>query len=123
MPKKVLRRGGDALQSARGETHRNTSYGPAAASCRICCPGNQRGWRYVDNAVLWGHGLVLNQGEFVEGFSSPLWMLLLLALRDLAARLDIIEYATFWNLQRAVAVACFGWFWWLCIGVNRSLTP
>ncbi len=80
-------------------------------------------YRYADNAVLWGRGLVFNEGEFVEGFSSPLWMIVLLAMRGLAARLDILEYATFWNLQRAVAVGCFVWFWWLCVGVNRALTP
>ncbi len=38
-------------------------------------------FRYVDNAVFLGHGLVYNAGEHVEGFSSPLWTLLLLALR------------------------------------------
>ena len=38
-------------------------------------------FRYVDNWVLAGSGLVYNRGEYVEGFTSPLWVLLLGALR------------------------------------------
>ena len=38
-------------------------------------------FRYVDNLLFLGRGLVYNQGEYVEGFSSPLWTLLLTLLR------------------------------------------
>jgi hypothetical protein len=31
--------------------------------------------RYADNAAQLGRGLVYNAEEFVEGFTSPLWML------------------------------------------------
>ena len=32
--------------------------------------------RYVENIIA-GEGAVFNQGEYVEGYSSPLWLLLL----------------------------------------------
>lgn len=38
-------------------------------------------FRYVDNWLLLDAGLVFNRGEFVEGFTSPLWLLPLGALR------------------------------------------
>ena len=38
-------------------------------------------YRYVDNLLVLGHGLVYNQGEYVEGFTSPLWLLILTLLR------------------------------------------
>lgn len=37
--------------------------------------------RYADNAVFLDSGLVYNRGESVEGYSSPLWMLLWLVAR------------------------------------------
>ena len=36
-------------------------------------------FRYVDNLVFLGNGLVYNRGEYLEGFSSPLWAVLLSA--------------------------------------------
>lgn len=39
-------------------------------------------FRYVDNALFLGRGLVYNAGEYVEGYSSPFWTLLLLVLRS-----------------------------------------
>jgi hypothetical protein len=39
--------------------------------------------RYADNASILNIGLVFNRGEYVEGFSSPLWMLLWTAVRFL----------------------------------------
>ena len=38
-------------------------------------------FRYVDNLVVLDLGLVYNQGEYVEGFSSPFWVLLLSLIR------------------------------------------
>ena len=38
-------------------------------------------FRYVDNLLFLDRGLVYNPGEYVEGYSSPLWLLLLAALR------------------------------------------
>jgi arabinofuranosyltransferase len=38
-------------------------------------------FRYVDNFVIHKIGLVFNPGEFVEGFTSPLWVFLLSILR------------------------------------------
>src|SRR5262249_55919609 len=39
--------------------------------------------RYAENAVVMKLGLVYNAGEWVEGFSSPLWMLWVLLGRAL----------------------------------------
>ncbi len=62
-------------------------------------------FRYVDNWVLLGRGLVYNDGEFVEGFTSPLWCLTLAALRLLP-----LDY---WTLVLGFALACFVAFFWL----------
>ena len=40
-------------------------------------------FRYADNLLFAQRGLVYNAGEFVEGYSSPLWMVLLTAVRGL----------------------------------------
>jgi len=40
-------------------------------------------FRYVDNLIFLKAGLVYNRGEYVEGFSSPLWLMLLVPLRML----------------------------------------
>jgi hypothetical protein len=72
-------------------------------------------FRYVDNLLIHGNGLVWNPGEYVEGFSSPLWMLLLIGLR--ALRLN------YWLSVRLVGMGCFAGFWWLACLVNRKLAP
>lgn len=70
-------------------------------------------FRYADNLLFLGRGLVFNTGEWVEGYSSPLWMLLLTLLR--ALRVD------WWLLIRLCAVAAWILAWagmvrvrWLC---------
>ncbi|MEA1926853.1 MAG: hypothetical protein U9N73_01500, partial [Candidatus Auribacterota bacterium] len=72
-------------------------------------------FRYVDNFVIHGFGLVWNPNEFVEGFSSPAWVLLLSLLRY--ARLD------FWVIIRLVGIISFFGFWWLACLINRGLMP
>lgn len=70
-------------------------------------------FRYADNLVIHHTGLVWNPGEFVEGFSSPLWALFLVALRFL--RLD------YWVIVPVVGVLSFGAFWWMAVLINRKL--
>jgi len=60
-------------------------------------------FRYVDNALFLKIGLVYNQGEYVEGYSSPGWMLVLLLLRAieidwwyLIVGLGVLTYVCFW---------------------------
>ena len=72
-------------------------------------------FRYVDNLVIHRFGLVWNPNEFVEGFSSPAWVMLLSLLR--AAHLD------FWVIIRSVGIICFVGFWWLACLINRGLMP
>ena len=72
-------------------------------------------FRYVDNLLFLGLGLVYNAGEYVEGYSSPLWILLLIA-----ARSSEIGY---WLIIRVVGVACFVVFWALTVDLNRRLSP
>jgi len=71
--------------------------------------------RYADNLLFLGNGLVYNRGEFVEGFSSPLWMIALAIIR--ATHLD------YWILVRIVGAICFVGFWILLITTNRNLSP
>ena len=70
-------------------------------------------FRYVDNFVLHGHGLVWNPGEYVEGFSSPIWALLLSGLRLL--------HLNYWTVVRAMGLLCFIVFWWMGCVLNRGL--
>jgi len=72
-------------------------------------------FRYVDNLLFLKRGLVFNAGEYVEGFSSPLWVLLLTVLR--------LTGANYWVLVRLVGVAAFVVFWGLLVVVNRRLSP
>jgi len=72
-------------------------------------------FRYADNALFLKLGLVYNQGEYVEGFSSPAWMLKVLTLR--AMGLD------YWLMVRLVGVASFTLFWVLAIAIHRRLVP
>lgn len=73
-------------------------------------------FRYVDNWVIYGLGLVWNEGEYVEGFSSPLWCLFLALLR--ALHLD------YWMIIRGVGVLCFALFWYMLCVINRGfLSP
>lgn len=72
-------------------------------------------FRYVDNLLYLHYGLVFNAGEHVEGFSSPLWMLLLIALR--------VAGLNFWIITRLVGVLAFTAFWMLLVVINRRLSP
>lgn len=72
-------------------------------------------FRYVDNLLFLDSGLVYNQGEYVEGYSSALWCLLLVALR--ATTLD------YWLMVRFLGLAIWGAFWLLGVQLNRRLTP
>jgi len=72
-------------------------------------------FRYVDNAVFLGRGLVYNAGEYVEGYSSPLWTLLLLVLRQ--------TEANWWILVRLLGAFSFVAFWWTLVCVDRELNP
>ncbi len=70
-------------------------------------------FRYVDNLVVRGIGLVWNPGEYVEGFSSPLWAMILVVLRRL--------HLDFWLVVRAAGLISFAAFWWLAVLANRGL--
>jgi len=71
-------------------------------------------FRYVDNLLIHNSGLVWNRGEYVEGFSSPAWMMLLVVTRSLK-----------WNymfIVRLVGVLSYLVFWWLACLSNRWLS-
>ena len=61
----------------------------------------------MDNLVCLDLGLVYNRGEFVEGYSSPLWALLLIVLR--AAGLG------FWFAIRLVGAVAYAATWWTLV--------
>src|SRR5678815_1722287 len=60
-------------------------------------------YRYVDNLLFLGRGLVFNPGEYVEGYSSPLWALLLIPLRA--------THANWWLIVRAIGLLGFAGTW------------
>jgi hypothetical protein len=69
-------------------------------------------FRYVDNLVIHRQGLVWNVGEYVEGFSSPLWTLLLSLLR--------LFHLNYWIIILIVGLLSYFIFWWLACLVNRE---
>ena len=72
-------------------------------------------FRYVDNLLFLERGLVFNEGEYVEGFSSPAWTLLLIPLR--AAGLN------YWLAVRLFGLAAFALFWLLLVALRRAARP
>jgi hypothetical protein len=72
-------------------------------------------FRYADNLLFLGRGLVYNAGEYAEGFSSPLWMLALLPLR--ASGID------YYTLIRILGFACAVGYGAALIWMNRRLSP
>ncbi len=70
-------------------------------------------FRYVDNWVFLGRGLVYNPGEFVEGFTSPAWVLSLALLR--VTRLD------FFSIVGTIGVASYVGAFVLWSRVDRKL--
>ena len=70
-------------------------------------------FRYVDNFLFLKAGLTFNAGEYVEGYSSPLHCLLLVALRALQ-----IGYPA---IVLGLGLACFTTFWYLLVDLNRTL--
>jgi hypothetical protein len=71
-------------------------------------------FRYADNLLFLNLGLVYNQGEFVEGFSSPLWMLLLTGLRATGAN--------WWLIVRGIGLLSFGLVWIAALVAHRRLS-
>lgn len=72
-------------------------------------------FRYVDHWVFLDSGPVYNRGEYVEGFSSPLHLVLLAALRSL--RLD---YPT---IVLAIGCAAYAAFGYGLVLLNRRVAP
>jgi len=72
-------------------------------------------FRYIDNLLFLKIGLVYNQGEYVEGYSSPLWMIIVTLLRS--------THLSYYNIIKAAAVATYILFWLMLVQVNRQLSP
>jgi len=72
-------------------------------------------FRYADNYLFLKRGLVFNMGEYVEAFTSPAWMLLLLPLRGL-------EF-DFWNIVRGLSLVTALGYGIALVAVNRALKP
>ena len=72
-------------------------------------------FRYVDNLLYLNLGLVNNEGEYVEGFSSPCWAIWLIILR--ATGLN------YWFLVRAAGMVCFWGVWLMLVVMQRRLAP
>lgn len=70
--------------------------------------------RYADNALAMRVGLVYNAGEYVEGYSSPAWMLWVLAWRATGL--------SFWHIYLASGLLAFALFWRLLVRVEAALS-
>ena len=73
-------------------------------------------FRYVDNWVLLGRGLVFNDREWVEGFTSPLWILTLAVVRATTS----LDY---WTITRVVGVLSFTLYWSQLVALRRATAP
>ncbi len=72
-------------------------------------------FRYADNLIVRGLGLVYNAGEYVEGFSSPLWMSTIALLR-----IFLPDYLFIIKLS---SVVFFTAYCFLIIRLNRKMAP
>jgi hypothetical protein len=72
-------------------------------------------FRYIDNLVFLGRGLVFNPEEYVEGFTSPAWIFLLLLFRAFG-----VDY---YAIVRALALTIAFSYGIALIWVNRQLSP
>ncbi|MFH1403747.1 MAG: hypothetical protein ABIH11_05715 [Candidatus Altiarchaeota archaeon] len=72
-------------------------------------------YRYVDNLLFLKIGLVYNYGEFVEGFTSPLWVVMLTVFRYF--------HVSYWYIVEWMAYACFIGFALIIVKVNRRMSP
>lgn len=70
-------------------------------------------FRYVDNFLYLDFGLVYNKGEFAEGFTSPLWTLLLIALRP--------TESGWWTMVLGIAYLSFIAYWWTLVMLNHRI--
>ncbi len=71
--------------------------------------------RYLDNLLFLKLGLVFNAGEYVEGFSSLGWVVLLIPLRAIGLSFETIVLGV-----GIVVFACFGYG---LVVLNRKLAP
>ena len=71
-------------------------------------------FRYVDNFVLRDLGLVYNPGEYVEGYSSPIWVFVLSALRATG-----LGYPT---IVTAVGLVCLVAVWSMLVVLERRMS-
>ncbi len=72
-------------------------------------------FRYVDNFLFLNIGLTYSAGEYVEGYSSPLHCLVLIAMRSLHLGFPVIVVL--------LGLGCFAVFWYLLVCVHRGLWP
>jgi hypothetical protein len=70
-------------------------------------------FRYVDNLIHLDYGLVYNQGEYAEGYSSPLWALILIVLRAMGL--------SYWPIVLLIAYAGFLAYWWALVVLNHRI--
>jgi len=71
-------------------------------------------FRYVDNWVILGLGPVYNREEYVEGFTSPLWLLLLALFRCAGAPFGLIVLV--------LGALCYVAFWYFLVALPRTVT-
>jgi hypothetical protein len=72
-------------------------------------------FRYLDNFLFLKIGLVHNRGEFIEGFSSPFWVVVLGLFRATG-----LDYGTATSILGQLGYVLF---WWLLVRLNHSLSP
>jgi hypothetical protein len=72
-------------------------------------------FRYVDNLLFLDLGLVYNPGEYIEGYSSPAWVILLAVLRWLELR-----YGT---ILLGLGLAALFAIWCMLVMLRRRQSP
>ncbi len=70
-------------------------------------------FRYIDNWIFLKIGLVYNQGEYSEGYSSILWLLILSGLR--------LFNLNWWAITKLLGALCFIAFWFAGLLLQRRI--
>ena len=72
-------------------------------------------FRYVDNLLFLNIGLVYNAGEFVEGYSSPAWLMLLILLR--------LMELSYESISLLIGLAALSAIWVMLVALRRDQNP
>lgn len=73
--------------------------------------------RYIDRFFM-GKGLTFNDGEFVEGFSNPLWLIVLIIIKTILLSIKDIEIDL---ISKYIGFAFFILMYLTCLSISKKI--